>query len=43
MDEAAALNGPALVQSLLQRVEHKAGMGGPADPPADDAPGDRRR
>ena len=40
MDEPAALNGSALVQSLFQRVEDKAGMGGPADPPADDPSGE---
>src|SRR4051794_32339687 len=40
MDEPAALNGSALVQSLFQRVEDKAGMGGPADLPADDPSGE---
>ena len=40
MDEAAALDGPAGVQRLLQRVEHEAGMRGARHPPADDAPGE---
>ena len=38
MDEAAAPDGPALVQSLLQRVQHKAGVRRAGDTPADDAP-----
>jgi len=37
--ETAALDGSALVQGLLQRVEHKAGVRRPAHPPADDATG----
>src|SRR3954469_8624045 len=37
--ETAALDGPALVQGLLKRVEHEAGVRRPAHPPADDAPG----
>jgi hypothetical protein len=40
MDEAAALGGPTFMQSLLKRVENEAGMGCPADPPADDPPGE---
>ncbi len=40
VDQAAALNGTALVQGLLQRIQHEAGMGRAADPPADDAPGE---
>ena len=40
MDEPAAMDGPALVQGLLQRIEDEAGMGCPADPPADDPPGE---
>ena len=37
---AAALEGPPLVERLLQGVEHEARMGGAGDPPADDAPGE---
>ena len=39
MDEAAALDGPAVVERLLQRIEHEAGVGRARHPPADDAPG----
>ena len=39
MDEPAAMKGAAVVQSLLQGIEHEAGMRRPADPPADDAAG----
>src|SRR6476646_11405982 len=38
VDEAAAPDGPALVQSLLQRVQHKAGVSRAGDAPADNAP-----
>src|SRR5215212_7749721 len=38
VDEAAAPDGPALVQSLLQRVQHKTGVSRAGDTPADDAP-----
>ena len=38
MDEAAAPNGPARVQGLLQRVQHEAGVSRGGDTPADDAP-----
>src|SRR4051812_16727666 len=38
MDEAAAPDGPALVQGLLQRVPHKAGVRRAGDTPADDTP-----
>jgi hypothetical protein len=38
MDEAAAPDGPALVQGLLQRVQHEAGVRRAGDTPADDAP-----
>src|SRR3954463_6671687 len=38
MDEATAPDGPARVQSLLQRVQHKAGVSRTGDTPADDAP-----
>src|ERR1044071_5528808 len=38
MDEAAAPDGPALVQSLLQRVQHEAGVSRAGDTPADDTP-----
>ncbi len=37
MNEPGAPNGPALVQGLLQRVEHEAGMGRARHPPAHDA------
>src|SRR4051794_6320978 len=37
--ETAALDRPARVQGLLERVEHEAGVRRPAHPPADDAPG----
>jgi hypothetical protein len=37
--ETATLDGSALVQGLLKRVEHEAGVRRPAHPPADDAPG----
>ena len=35
--QAAAMGGTSLVKGLLQRIQHKAGMRGPAHPPADDA------
>ena len=38
VDEAAAPDGPALVQGLLQRVQHEAGMSRAGDTPADDTP-----
>src|SRR3954462_3659136 len=38
MDEAAAPDRPALVQGLLQRVQHEAGVSRAGDTPADDAP-----
>src|SRR5215210_1102149 len=38
VDEAAAPDGPALVQSWLQRVQHKTGVSRAGDTPADDAP-----
>src|SRR3954463_2019583 len=37
MHETAALDRAALVQGLLKRVEHEAGVRRPAHPPADDA------
>ena len=37
--ETAALDRPALVQGLLERVEHEAGVRAPRNSPADDAPG----
>jgi transposase len=40
MHEPTALEGSALVQGLLQFIEHEAGMGGPRRPPPDDAPGE---
>src|SRR3954451_2720295 len=36
MDEATAPDGPALMQGLLQRVQHEAGMSRAGDTPADD-------
>ena len=36
MNQTAAMNGPAFVQGLFESVEHKARVGGPAHPPADD-------
>ena len=33
MDQPAAMNWPPVVQSLLEGIEHKAGMRSPADPP----------
>jgi hypothetical protein len=39
MDETAALDRSALVKGLLQGIQHEAGVSGPRDPPADDAPG----
>jgi hypothetical protein len=40
MNETAALDGPAIVERLLQRVEDEAGLGGAGDPPADDPAGE---
>ncbi len=37
VDETAALNRPAIVKRLLQRIEHEAGMGSARHPPTDDA------
>jgi hypothetical protein len=34
------MSGPAIVERLLQRVEHEAGVGGARDAPADDLPGE---
>src|SRR5215213_610330 len=38
VDQAAAPDEPALVQSLLQRVQHKAGVRRAGSTPADDTP-----
>jgi len=38
VSEAAAPDGPALVQGLLQSVQHEAGMSRAGDTPADDTP-----
>ena len=38
VDESSPADGAALVQRLLQGIQHEAGLGGPGDPPADDAP-----
>ena len=37
--EPAAMHGPPVMEGLLQCVEHEAGMGRPADPPAHNAAG----
>jgi len=39
MDQSATMDRSAVVQSLLQGIEHKTGMCGPADPPAHDVAG----
>ena len=39
MHEPAAMDGPSIVQGLLQSIEHEAGMRRPAHPPADDPAG----
>ena len=39
MDKATSVDGSSFVQGLLQCIQHEAGMGGPADAPADDAAG----
>src|SRR5882757_7201493 len=39
MHQAAAMSWPSLVKGLLKSVQHKAGMSGPAHPPADNAAG----
>ncbi len=39
VDEPATMHRPALIQSLLKSIEDKPGMGGAADPPADDVSG----
>ena len=36
MDQAAAMQGPPVVQSLLQRIKHEPRMRRTADTPADD-------
>jgi hypothetical protein len=36
VDQPATMFRPALVQSLLERIEHEGGMRGAADPPAYD-------
>lgn len=38
MHEAATVDRSSLVQGLLQRVEHEAGMGRPRHPPTNDPP-----
>lgn len=40
VDQAAALNGTTLMQSLLQGIKDEARMGGPGNPPANDEPGE---
>ena len=37
--QPAAMDGPPIMEGLLQSIEHEAGMRGPRDPPADDAAG----
>jgi hypothetical protein len=39
MDQAAAMQGPPVMQSLLQRIKHEPGMRRAADAPADDPAG----
>src|SRR5690606_38586317 len=39
MNQAAAMDGAAVVDGLLESVQHEAGMGGAADPPAHDIAG----
>ncbi len=39
LDEPAAMGWPALIQSLFKSIEDERGMGGAADPPADDVSG----
>ncbi len=39
VDQPATMFRPALVQSLLERIEHEGGMRGAADPPAYDVSG----
>src|SRR5689334_8806153 len=39
MDQLTLAPGLPLMDSLFQRIEHEAGLRGPADAPADDAPG----
>ena len=38
VDEAAAANRPSLMQRLLQRIQHEAGVSRAGDAPADNAP-----
>src|SRR5882724_11723865 len=38
MDETAATHRPPVVDRLLQRIEHEAGVRRPAGPPANDTP-----
>ena len=38
MDEAAPMGRAAIVKRLFERIQHEAGMGRPAGPPADDPP-----
>ena len=39
VDQPAAMGGSAIMQSLFQGIQHKAGMGCPADPPTNDIAG----
>jgi hypothetical protein len=39
VDEPAAMDRPALIQSLFKSIEDERGMSGAADPPADDVSG----
>ena len=34
MNQAAAMNGPTVVDGLLESIQHEAGVGGAADTPA---------
>ncbi len=40
VDEAVAANRPSIVQRLLERIEHEAGVGGSRHPPADNSSGE---
>jgi len=40
VDEAAAMDGPPIMKGLVEGIEHKARMGGPARSPTNDAAGE---
>ena len=39
MDQTVPMNGPSVVDGLLQRIQHKAGVRRPADAPAHNVAG----